>query len=336
MADLEDARKTPAAGSGETDSLDPRTVPFRLAALVFLILAINAWLAGHLGVDLKSLLGVEAALALIAALRKPLRKGDQKQIDHLASKSLYFLLSDTFLILSALLTVIVMSLISSVTVVASGINNVGEVRLAPEASIAAAKEKLTRGEDVVRFVRFASPFGRPFYLAVAGHRRYSFVLYPVVPKIIRVNADLELTPSILIRVPYPHIDLVGGQIEVYRSDDQQRIASAPTTANSASLLLGTDVPVPESLIGGWQRQLSASQVSTNAQAAPIDAWMNPQRNSEFPAAGERHAGERLFALFKNEREKAAKRLDTYSATADFTIRDAPFQDVLLRPKAKEK
>ncbi|NIM16543.1 MAG: hypothetical protein GTO45_31405, partial [Candidatus Aminicenantes bacterium] len=77
----------------------------------------------------------------------------------------------------------------------------------------------------------------PYYLEVKGFQRYSFDLYPWIGKKIRISEDLEVSPSILVRVPADSLGMISkGKIVV--TAGEKVIAQKETQQDKGALLIG--------------------------------------------------------------------------------------------------
>lgn len=153
---------------------------------------------------------------------------------------------------------------------------------------------------------------------------YSLLRTPVLIAAYIALAVLVLTvspaPTVLVRVGYKaHFALAGGTIEVRDTKTNQIVTTAKTTAESASLLLGRTVALPEKTVAAWDGDL--------AGLAPVPAQnaRNRWRNFVRPATDVRlEKGQQLEAVFRT-------RAQVIAARQPFTVEGGnTLQDVVMK------
>ena len=309
-------------------------IPLRVLILALLVVFVNSWLSAHLSIDLGKLLMVEALVALCLKIGSHLGKDDERSVRRAFRTVIEWLLTTPVLATASAILLIGTSLVSSVAVYAGDVEGIRTVRFCAEAKTECTEKTLGRDKQPVRFLRLTSPFGRPFFVEVRGFRRHSFELYPWFPRIIRVSTDLERSPSILFRVPYPHSDVFGGEIRILDAATGREIASGETNADSAALLIGPESQIPEGFTVRWSRQLSAGghQVETHPQA--FERWFNAARDPSVTLT----PGARVNAYFFNRSQRGQNvPFSRYVAVArGVVVGGGSPQDVLLKREPKRE
>ena len=302
-----------------------RYIPQRLFVLVIALVLFNGWLVSQFGLNILVVLGIESALPLLKSLRSALKPGDEDVVKKFISTFLYTFLDGRVIAVLCTVLVIAMSFVSVVVVMADGVPALGKIKLTANDSFHSSVRDLRGPTSVVRFPRFTTPFGRPFYLEAPDYRRYSFTLYPFAPKLIRVSSDLALAPSILIRIPYPHSDIEGGQIRIVDSKGNV-FALANTSGRIASMLIGRAVPVPDPFIEGWRHELQAHRPppDKSSEFEAIARWRPDPAAPQVPVPPN---GSALTAQFQR---KIQLNTPNVAADATFVVGSAAFQDIALK------
>lgn len=258
----------------------PENLWIRLLLFSFFILIINSWSLHHLGNKLRHILIANGPLALIAIVnffsQILLEQEVQEFKEKIRGWFFYFLKTPVLIILFGLILV-AGSVVSSVTVMSGGVSDTMTANLTPEGKSQSKKlSKVLDGpDDVERFISLTTPFGRPFYLEVERHLRYSFDLYPWIGKKIRVSKDLNISPSILIRVPFPIIrTLRQGKIVV--ASDNAVIAEVNTKENQGSIIVGHYFLIPSEFVDKWKMELLAMNITGAPAAGSLLAWQQAQ------------------------------------------------------------
>ena len=314
--DLPPATAT-AASNAAAEPIDG----LRIGALILLILLTHAWIMAQTDLDGSILALIDGGAAIASVVFHFARKRTLVHLKRFGRSAVRWLTRDEMLITAYAVFLIFGSIFSSVTVFSSGAGDVGSVTLGTEGSSDLSSEKLTAGETEVRFYRFTNPFGRPLYLDVHGYQRHSFDLYPWIPSRIRVAKDLQLSPSLLIRVPDELFTfVVGGRIEL--SDGVNVIAEGPVAAESASILVGEQRHIPDSFTEAFKRELTAARENEEMTAKRLDSWLAPVPAKSSVSIS---SGMHLRARFLGPGELAAR---------DFVVGDDVVQDIRLRAAQK--
>lgn len=294
----------------------------RILILSLLLLIVNSWSLHHIGKDAINVFMANGPLLLIAIfnfLWGIFQKNDSKTgVSKIYSWLTLFLRTPVLVLLFGIF-LLAGSIVSSVTVMNSGTQDNLAVSLVPEGQPQTEKNRtqLSGPNDVRKFIRFTSPFGRAFYLEADGYLRHSFDLYPWFGKKIRITRDLSISPSILIRVPVSEqMGLSSGRIEVW--EGQSKIAEQKTDRNHAAIIVGHNVAIPNAFFEKWNMEFTAYQVPPEAAALSLLRWQQPKViRSKVPLS----AGKKIVAKFFVN--------DVIRAKAEYEVKSKKIQDVLL-------
>jgi hypothetical protein len=268
------------------DSTGRATAPdylwLRLVIFAAIILVMNTWCIHHIGAELTGFTATNAPLAIIAIvgfITKMFPKSEVARVNAGFRGFLLLFLRTPVLTVLAIVVLAAGSMVSSVTVFATGVGETVHLQLVPEGvndSIqdTMKKKTLNGSNDVRRFIAFTTPFGRSFYLTATGYQRYSFDLKPWIGKKIRVNQDLKIAPSLLIRVPAGyHMSLTEAELVV--DSDERTIASQKLDEGRGGIMIGRPLSIPDHYIPRWERELSARGISGAQADRIILRWLNP-------------------------------------------------------------
>jgi hypothetical protein len=258
----------------------PDNLWLRLVIFAAILLVMNTWCVHHLGSKLTDFTAANAPLAIIAItgfISKMLSKSEAAQVNVGFRGFLMIFLRTPVLTVLAILVLATGSVVSSVTVLASGTGERLELRLGAEGggTIEESEMKTLDGpNEVERFIIFTTPFGRSFYLTATGYQRYSFDLKPWAGKKIRVSRDLKIMPSLLIRVPVQfHQNLSQAQLVV--ETNSQTAAKVESFEDRGSVVIGRPLKVPDRFISRWERELSAQGITGAMADRYILRWQRP-------------------------------------------------------------
>jgi hypothetical protein len=294
----------------------------RILILSLLILIVNTWSLHHIGKDVVNVFMANGPLVLIAIFNFlwGILKKDKNttEVSKIYSWLTLFLKTPVLVLLFGII-LLAGSIVSSVTVMDSGTQGNLTLSLVPEGQSQTEKNRtqLSGPNEVRKFIKFTSPFGRAFYLEVDGYLRHSFDLYPWFGKKIRITRDLSISPSILIRVPVSEqMGLSNGRIEVW--EGQSKIAEEKTDKNHAAIIVGHNIAIPNAFFEKWNMEFTAYQVPKEAAALSLLRWQQPKViRSEVPLS----AGKKIVAkFFVNE---------VIRAKAAYEVKSKKIQDVLL-------
>lgn len=295
--------------------------------IIFLALAIlilNLWVTHQFGGQWMSYAVPNATillLGIITSFFKIFSKEEREEANNRLKRIFLTFLKPIYLVAIYFIILVLGSVFSSVTVMADGISDRMRIRLADEQP----DPKLDSGKleginDIMRFFKVSSPFGKPYYIEVEGYNRYSFDLYSWIGKKIRVDKDLERTPSILFRIPTDvHSLLSTGKIVVYLAEDS--LFSVSTTDKNGAILVSSynASGYLNSFENNWRLELQSQGIVGETAARSLIKWKKPIL---VKLKVELSRGLRIkveFLSINNDRK----------AIADYTITTESIQDVLL-------
>jgi len=275
---------TKPAGSRSTQS---RFLPLRIALLATLLFGLNEWTVRHLGTGLREFAYVNSFLAFVAVVLGWIDVRDSEDLRSGLSRILRRTVDGPVLAALYLVTIAGTSLVSSVTVIADGRVSDPKLILTSEGvqRCEDCSGKVLKGPNgVVRFVRFTSVFGRPYYLEATGYQRKAFTLYPWSGETISLSADLVRLPTIVLRIPHVlHGSLRGGKIVLDIGSNGGNF-EIPMQAGRASVQLGPPAAIPEGWRSEWRSELRTLANAPDALREQFYRnWLMPVRNEAIPA-----------------------------------------------------
>ena len=285
MATQENEDSTPAPVS--TQLPRSRFLPLRVVLLATLLFGLNAWTIRHLGSGLREFAYVNSFLAFIAIVLGWIDARDADDLRSDFGRILKRTVDGPVLAALYLVTIVGTSLISSVTVIADGRASGTKLFLTSEGTARCGDcpgELLQGPSGVVRYVRFTSIFGRPYYLEVTGYQRKAFTLYPWSGTTISLSTDLVRLPTIVLRIPHSlHGSLTGGKI-MLDFESHENSFEIPVQAGRASVQLGPPAAIPEGWHSEWRSALrTLTNVPDELREQFYRNWLTPIRNEIIPA-----------------------------------------------------
>jgi len=273
-----------AANNQNQETQPPRHLVARLLGLGVLLGLTHYWLARHLDIHLFKIFEEEPLFSVLIpwvfALGEFLGgekfKGGvlerlRKVVSGLVHPAVLAILGLAFLLFG--------SVYSSVTVSPEGALLPAQVSLHRQNEAVAEHNtrSLEQSTDVVRFGRWINPFGRTFLVEVPGYQAYSLELYPWVGAQIRIDRDLRLAPSVLVRVPLgpSHQLLSGGKLQLL-STNGSMLGEQLLADNRASALFGRSVTFEARLLAEWEHDLRATGANEGAVSKGYLTWRHPQ------------------------------------------------------------
>jgi len=290
-----------------------------LAIAVFLI---NIWANHHLNINGKSLVLINIIPAIYGILTFLMSFGSDDEVKSLRRKMrpvLFFFLKPGVLTIIYLVFFSCGSTISSVTILADGMDEHIEISIIPEGLENPKQSRIINSPyDIAKMVLFTSPFGKSFYVNADGFIRESFELYPWIGKRIRLTKDLRPTPTLLFRLPGPSIRRYdGGKFKILTKDDT--ISSRKINSQqSSSIMLGKYRRIGQEYKDDWNVSLLIDEVENPKRASILRAWGNPIVLDSINL----YPGESVQVLFFNNS-------NLLKSSADIVVLDDAFQDVLL-------
>jgi hypothetical protein len=264
-------------GISPTPHLTPKAVLF----LLWLI-AVNDWLNRHLGVGFDAPVVALAAGTLTTGFGLLEAATGEKLKEQWLGKAVKKLLNFPVMALLYAMLLMALSVVSSVTLLNDPPDTIFQATLTPadragEAS--ASQDNQSNSKLPVRFLGvWTRPLGRPYRLAVKGYLPQIFQVYPLLGVTLSPRRELRVSPSVLFRPPSgAFAPMAGGvRIEVWKENGAQRIPVADATAQQQSILVGSDQPVPTSMLDGWRLEAMAQGiVNEHLLAQALEIWRQP-------------------------------------------------------------
>lgn len=302
----------------------------RLLALAVLFAALNAWSVRHLGQDLMKLGILNAVAAAFGLFFAFLQEDEQKRLktrkQKMGRKLVGRFLDPTVLIGVTVVFLLGGSFLTSVTVLADGVPGRRTVHITFEGEARDVdSEKILDGTAAkVRYLRFTTPFGRPFYAEVDGYLRHSFDLYPWTGATLRVGRDLDPAPAVLVRVPVEWFPLLpGGRL---RLTVEEKNYDLETAEGRAAAFLGRGAAISRDRLEDWRSALIAAGHSREKIEEAVLTWKNPTMARDFPSLP---PGTELEVEFLSRAGKAVTGM-SYRVTGE------SLQDLVLPMRRGEK
>ena len=319
----------PAEGqSTPATAPEPGRLVLRLLVLGLMIGLAESWCQHHLDLSLRALWRANIVVVVLAIVVSVFMMIRGKEAWHGLRRVLVLkIVSGPVLVSAALIMAFVGSTVSSIEVTGARAGRSRRVHAYPEPVGTVAPEprdrdtrKLTGETPVARFVRFTTPFGRPYALDVDGYQLHFIDLFPGKGVRIRAERDLELAPTVLVRVPSSKKSLLtGGRIELWQHEEGacRFLGSVDTKTNAGAAFFGRRVLLPSDITAVWNMQLSASNLDDAARSRVYLSWMWPLLVENTAT---RCAASRTASLESRPTVKSVfpGRLPLYAATATGT------------------
>ncbi len=254
-------------------------ISIRLIALALFIFLLNAWVSTNLDEHLVMALianGVLAMATVVGSLMNFLGKQHVETTSSDLQEILLTLLRTPILIGLYFTFLVVGSLLGSVSVSSDGLVINAAVRVAPVSnSIDSARPKPLDGQNsLVRFLRWTTPFGRPYSVEVEGFVPTTFDLYPWVGKRIRLASDMTQARSLLIRFPSADIELVN-ESRLTIAVDGVVLGTSTMDTEHMAVLVGQQRPAFSDFYDEWQFEFKAYNVPESRASRCVLGWTNP-------------------------------------------------------------
>ena len=286
-------------------------VALRMTLLVAWIILANAWVLLQFGIELSSVFFIEAAIGLAAFLMKALTKRDNKAVHDALQRAFYALLRTPLLIATYVLLATLTLTFSAVVVKGAGAEKTC-VRRGPGSC---ARALVKDDDKAIFFTRVGHSTAQ-----LGDSEPVSLSHLPWIPTRLSTATSFDFPPAVLVRVGYhAHFALAGGTIEVRDAQTKQVVASAATSADSASLLIGRAVPLPPDVIAAWDGDLAG------VKPVPAQNARNRWRNFLRPQGDVKLApNQQLEAVFRT-------RAQVVVASHSFPVEHrSALQDVVMK------
>ncbi len=241
----------------------------RLFILALLVVLVNTWTATHFGKEPEQfiLFHVPVAVLGIAGLFvKYLDNEHKKNVGRKLGNWFLFFLHTPSLVFLWSVFFLAGTFVSSVTINSVDINNKLIASIYPhERFLENNKQDPKKISKIgTPLPLICNPFGKPYLLKADGYQQFPFELYPWIPKRIRVEKDLTVSPSIFVRIPFESQHLINtGIVEAYING--QKILSDSLKGRGA-LLIGRKQEIPSEFLERWNLELR-SKIPEEQEAA---------------------------------------------------------------------
>lgn len=318
----------PASDAGKSEANIPPRIARAVLLLVFFVL-VNLWFLIQFGVKLGSVPIAVLVVSVAAAIRQHLRAGEAKAIDRIIEKVVDVLLSTPAL-------VTMYGLLVGVTLMGSSIV-MTDPKAKKDTCILAGSNTTCSGnpllsdENKATFFLWTTPLGKAYRVRFEDSDELPVKLWPWLPTKLD-KSRFTYSPSILVRVPYPHLDIVDGCIEIRDPSTKVVLTSAVTTEDSAALLIGRNVEIPPSL-KTWEDEIEAdgamSQTSIKRAELRWQNHLNPSKQLKLVA------GQQLTAVFRTQKQRSSSDPDDVAASAPIkVVNGEPMMDIKLVRKKR--
>jgi len=260
-------------------------VLLRALLLLLLIAGVNLWLARHLGFGWDKPGPISTVAAAVGLVLYLLDKAGNKAPQRWWAK-LFGWLDVPLVAILYFVVAVPMLLYSSVTVLNDRPGAALEGALVPAERPQMTPDRQENRSAPGEPLRFrwvaTSPFGRAYQLEVAGYLPQTFEVYPFRGVTLSARRDLRPSPSVLFR---PRADGLrtladGGSVLIWREQDGRRTQiTTGAPGRAASLLLGSEQPIPPALVENWRMELLAQQMTEDMIAQRLLVWKAPHRLS---------------------------------------------------------
>jgi hypothetical protein len=304
-----------------------RGIVLRVVLLIAFFVLANAWFLLQFGVKLGSVFIIELIVGVSAGVRKLLRGPDAKAVDRMIESAFYGLLSTPALvILYALLAAV--TLTHSTIVISDA--HAKTACILPGSATTCTGAPLLSDDKQATFFEWTTPAGKSYRARLGDSDELPLRLWPWIPAK-RSKDSFSYSPSILVRVPYPHADIVDGQIQIRDRNTKAVLASATTTDRSAAMLLGREVTVPLTS-KDWDDELIAARAREDSAKKAQARWRQYLR----PDHSLKLADAELEAVFRTQKQLSSSNPDDVAASAPITVRGGEaMQDVKLERRKHE-
>lgn len=230
----------------------------RILILALFIVLLNSWTLQHFGREIKQFSISNLVVVVYGVLNFFLEfyTSEEETKQSKIKAGLDAITNTPILISMFVLFLIIGSFVSSVSVSSDyKINKAVVVTPLNQKESKKSSARLTESNSEVRFTKFIAPFGNRFRLNVEGYQAYSFDLYPWVSKKIKINEDLQVSPSVIMRIPAElHRYLNKTRFDVYYNDS---LIAKKETGTNGTLIIGKEIQIPIENIDRWIIELKS-------------------------------------------------------------------------------
>ena len=230
----------------------------KILLLALFLLLLNSWMTYHIGQDFMETYFVNGVLVfsgLVSFLVQYLRKGQEEKINKIYSRWLYSVLN--FQVIGGLYILFFMvgCFVSSVHISTNKAQSQTVINLsAPHDSTdISTRLEISENNLSVSKTLLTIPFGRTFVLDTKGYQKLQFQVYPWIGKRIDLENDLQISPSVIMRVPAEKLTLLSRlKLRVQRNKET---AVTYDLKNHATIILGQLDEIPPTYFEKWLSEL---------------------------------------------------------------------------------
>jgi len=230
----------------------------KILLLAFFLMIANAWLAYHIGNDfIKTYFvgGVVVFFGFVSFLVKYLKKEDEEKFSQIYRRWLAGFLNFQVIFGLYVLLFVAGCFVSSVHISTGKKQAAVSVLMTREGApnqevweLNVSAENPSAQQTVI-----TSPFGQTFNLRARGYQQLSFQVYPWTGKRINLENDLEVSPTIVARVPVEFfMQLARAKLRVKHN---KQVETTYDLNNHATIILGQLSEIPENYFEKWLIEL---------------------------------------------------------------------------------
>jgi hypothetical protein len=247
----------------------------KLLLLAFFVLMLNSWLTYHVGenfIETYFANGVLFVFAIVSFFMKYLKKGEDDNINQIYSSWLAGLLNFQVILGLFVLFFTLGCFVSSIHISSYKIQTGTTLDLFTNNNSVtpAAKFEISENNPVGKQTVLAIPFGRTFILKAKGYQPLKFQVYPWIGKRITLENDLQISPTVIVRVPVEYfMQLPRAKLNVKINDKQVKTYDLD---NHATLILGQIPEIPEEYFDKWYAELRGSYEESVTIYKSLNKW----------------------------------------------------------------
>lgn len=246
-------------------------LPVKVLLLAFYILLLYSWFSYHF--DNEIIKAITGAVLLFAAilsfLMKYQNKAKEDKLKDFLNDWLNALLSLQVIIFLYILLFIVGCFISSIHVGSENPVRNLKVYLLNVRYDTIKDYDLGKSNPLIKRTVLTIPFGRSFLVKAEGYQNHSFRVYPWSGKQISIEKDLQVSPSVLLRIPVKYLP------ELTRLKLRLRINNYSQIFNindHGAIIIGQPSEIPENYYSKWQIELRSIVNSDQIINSALNDW----------------------------------------------------------------
>ncbi|RKD88354.1 hypothetical protein BC643_3503 [Mangrovibacterium diazotrophicum] len=230
----------------------------KILLLAFFLMIANAWLAYHIGNDFIETYfvgGVVVFFGFVSFLVKYLKKEDEEKFTQIYQRWLAGFLNFQVIFGLYVLLFVAGCFVSSVHISTGKKQAPVSILMTQEgrSSLDAWELNVSNESPSVQQTVITSPFGRTFNVRAKGYQQLSFQVYPWTGKRINLENDLEVSPTVIARVPVEFfMQLARAKLLVKYN---KQIETTYDLNNHATIILGQLPGIPEHYFEKWLIEL---------------------------------------------------------------------------------